>query len=92
VVGWFSECGVGWVGEVMLSKDICRQCVDKYRGNYVIPYGWSEEDDRYWEIDGHIWCPCPSGGTIEVNGKIPEECWYNLEHEAKRSDRIHKGI
>lgn len=74
----------------MLSKEICKQCINKHRKSYyqlgmLIPDGepapWDDLFDEYfWTKENHVKCSQEAFCFTKVDGNPPDKCFYLLEH------------
>jgi len=82
-----------------MNKDICKQCIDKYRflwdhemaghPDQWVKNGWSEYDDNVWTLSKLVRCPrgWRHGGPVEIvtvrTNTIPNWCRFRVEQVVK---------
>ena len=64
----------------MLSKDVCKKCINTNKGFAV--GNWGHSDESRWE-DGYVHCPVKDGGVwyrCYVSAGIRKWCTFGMEH------------
>lgn len=72
----------------MLSKEVCKRCVNCFSVNHYskeeladLGFCWSKHDTLLWDINEAVSCPHAAlrWNDIDIN-KIPVSCPYKFEH------------
>ena len=78
----------------MLNKEVCKRCYRTFRKV------WTSFEEMKWESLNQVWCPTsviasmksqcvvevPVNEFTDVNGLVPRNCSYGLEHIVSCSD------
>lgn len=79
----------------MLSKAICRQCIDGHRRRWYIAEGpegeswpspWRKRDDIIWDRMAIVFCPALDNKGVSTN-RMPRQCYYAAEQVVSEAEQ-----